>query len=356
MSETAAVQATRGEDAQASTKGQVIAFSFGDAESVLDRRELLYHMESWLNGRWYEPPVSLKSLARLLRVSAHHSSAIMVKRNLLVRQFRPSKLLSRTEFGKFVLDYLVMGNAYLERVDNVLGRPMALRNALALNTRRGVEEGAYFFLPGGVQGWGGHFGNVHEFARGSVFHLLEPDVSQEIYGVPEYLSALQSSLLNEAATLFRRRYYLNGSHAGFIFYLSEANVNAESADQISETLNSTKGMGNFRNLFLHVPGGKKDGVQIIPISEVAAKDGFLDLKNVTRDDILAAERVPPQLLGVVPTNSGGFGDVGKAANVFFRNEIEPIQWRMLDLNDWLGSEAIAFDPYEPVESGVAAAG
>jgi DNA polymerase-3 subunit beta len=44
-----------------------------------------------------------------------------------------------------------------------------------------------------------------------MFHLQQPDVAQEIYGLPEWLSALQSALLNENATLFRRRYYLNGA-------------------------------------------------------------------------------------------------------------------------------------------------
>lgn len=334
--------------AAAPTNGGIKAFTFGDPESVMERRELLYHVESWLRGRWYEPPIPLRALARILRVSAHHSSAIMLKRNLIMKHFRPHRLLDRAEFGKFVLDFLVMANAYLEAVPNIVGRTAKLRHSLALNTRRGREPGQYFFLPGGAQGWGGAFGQQHEFERGSVFHLQEHDVSQEIYGLPEYLSALQSGFLNEAATLFRRRYYQNGSHAGFVFYLSEANVDATSSDEISEALNETKGMGNFRNLFLHVPGGKKDGVQIIPISEVAAKDEFLGIKNTTRDDILAAHRVPPQLLGVVPMNSGGFGDVGKAADVFFLNEIGPLMTRMLEINDWAGEDVVSFDEYQPV--------
>lgn len=45
---------------------------------------------------------------------------------------------------------------------------------------------------------------------------MELDLNQEIYGLPEYLSAIPSALLNEPATLFRRKYYMNGSHAGFI--------------------------------------------------------------------------------------------------------------------------------------------
>lgn len=192
----------------------------------------------------------------------------------------------------------------------------------------------------------GKSAQAHEFAPGSVHHLMEPDVSQEIYGVPEYLSAMQSGFLNEAATLFRRRYYLNGSHAGFVFYLSEPTMSDEDTTAIREALRESRGVGNFRNLFINAPNGKKDGVQIMPISEVAAKDEFLGIKNTTRDDILAAHRVPPQLIGVVPMNSGGFGDVGKAAWIFFMNEIEPIQQHMLELNDWMGEEVVAFEPYE----------
>lgn len=346
------VELVEGEVINGRSSTGITAFTFGEATSVLDRRELLYHLECASNGTWYEPPVAMHSLARVYRVSPHHTSAIVVKRNLLMKTFRPSRWLSRTDFGKFVLDFLVMGNAYLERIDNLAGRPLRLAHSLALWTRRGVEEGRYFFIENGVVG----LGREHEFRPGSIFHLHEPDVTQEIYGLPEYLSALQSGFLNEAATLFRRRYYLNGSHAGFVFYLNEPTVHAEDAEAIRESLKASKGVGNFKNLFLHAPNGKKDGVQIIPISEVAAKDEFLGIKNTTRDDILAAHRVPPQLIGVIPTNSGGFGDVAKAAEVFFRNEIEPLQMRLLELNDWLGVEAVAFDPYETAAPSDAAGG
>ncbi|OJY65531.1 MAG: phage portal protein [Sphingobium sp. 66-54] len=342
-----------GNNLDVKTAGGLQMFSFGDAESVLNRRELLAHVECMWTGRWYEPPVPLKALARCYRISPHHSSAIVVKRNLLLKHFRPSKWLNRTDFGKFVLDYLVMGNAYLERVDNIIGRPMTLKHSLSLYTRRGKGEGEFYFLPNGTAGAWGALGQAHPFAEGSVCHLAEPDVAQEIYGLPEYLSALQSAFLNENATLFRRRYYLNGAHAGFVFYLNEPSMDPNDVESIREALRGARGPGNFRNLFINAPGGKKDGVQIIPISEVAAKDEFLGIKGTTRDDILAAHRVPPQLIGVIPQNNGGFGDVGKANNVFFGNEIVPIQMRMLEINDWLGAEAVAFDAYQP-SAGAAA--
>ncbi|TBL61247.1 phage portal protein [Hafnia alvei] len=86
-------------------------------------------------------------------------------------------------------------------------------------------------------------------------------------------------------------------------------------------------------------------MQIIPLSEVAAKDEFLNIKNVSRDDMLAAHRVPPQMMGIIPNNTGGFGNVGKASKVFVRNELIPLQRQMLELNSWLGKEVVRFEDY-----------
>ena len=91
----------------------------------------------------------------------------------------------------------------------------------------------------------------------------------------------------------------------------------------------------------------------VPISEVAAKDEFLNIKDVTRDDVLAAHRVPPQLLGVIPKNNGGFGDVRTANDVFFVNEIEPLMTRTREVNEWAGQEVIRFEDYRPSSSAPA---
>ncbi|EEF0026821.1 phage portal protein [Salmonella enterica subsp. enterica serovar Typhi] len=152
-------------------------------------------------------------------------------------------------------------------------------------------------------------------------------------------------LQGESATLFRRKYYINGSHAGFIMYMTDAAQNQEDVNNLRNAMKSAKGPGNFRNLFMYSPNGKKDGLQIIPLSEVAAKDEFLNIKNVSRDDMMAAHRVPPQMMGIMPNNVGGFGDVEKASRVFVRNELMPLQKRLQEMNDWLGKEAIQFNTY-----------
>ena len=93
--------------------------------------------------------------------------------------------------------------------------------------------------------------------------------------------------------------------------------------------------------------GKKDGIQIIPLSEVAAKDEFLNIKDVSRDDMIAAHRIPPQMMGSCQVMFGSLGvwDVEKAVNVFVRNELMPLQKRIVELNDWAGKIIIKFVNY-----------
>jgi PBSX family phage portal protein len=311
------------------------AFSFGDPIPVLDRRELLDYVECVQMDKWYEPPVSFDGLARTYRAAVHHSSPIAVKRNILTSTFIPHPLLSQQAFSRFVQDYLVFGNAYLEKRTNRLGGVLSLEPSLAKYTRRGIDLNTYWFVQYGMTT------QPYEFTKGSIFHLMEPDLNQEIYGLPEYLSAIPSALLNESATLFRRKYYINGSHAGFIMYMTDAAQNQEDVNNIRQAMKSAKGPGNFRNLFMYSPNGKKDGIQIIPLSEVAAKDEFLNIKNVSRDDM-----VPPQMMGIMPSNVGGFGDVEKAANVFVRNELIPLQRKLEEVNSWLNEDVVGFMPYQ----------
>ena len=313
------------------------AFTFGDPVPVMDGRDILDFLADSYNGRWYEPPVSLDGLAKSFRSNPHHSSAIYFKRNVLAASFIPNKYVSHAAFSALSLDYLVFGNSYLEQLDNRLRFAAKFDRVPAKFTRVG-KDGRYFFIP--------DYLNEHEFEN-KVFQIKEHDINQEIYGIPEYISGLNSAWLNESATLFRRKYYQNGSHAGFILYMSDPAQEQSDIDAMRKALRDSKGPGNFRNLFLYSPNGKKDGIQLIPISEVAAKDDFMNIKNSTRDDVLAVHRVAPVLMGIMPNNTGGFGDVEKADKVFNRNEIATLQSKFLEFNELTGLELISFKPYQP---------
>nr|WP_314523535.1 phage portal protein [uncultured Lelliottia sp.] len=313
------------------------AFTFGEPTAVLDRRDILDYVECVDNGQWYEPPVSFSGLAKSMRAAVHHSSPIYVKRNILVSTYIPHPLLSQQDFSRFVLDFLVFGNAFIEKRVSLSGKPLKLETSPAKYTRRGVEDDTYWYMQSDSQ--------PHQFAPGSVFHLLEPDINQEVYGLPEYLSALNSAWLNESATLFRRKYYQNGAHAGYIMYVTDAAQSSTDVEALRKAMRDSKGLGNFKNLFFYAPNGKADGIKIVPLSEVATKDDFFNIKKVSAEDLMSAHRVPPQMMGMMPNNSGGFGDVVKAAEVFVRNELSPLQERIKELNEWLGHEVLTFSKY-----------
>lgn len=96
---------------------------------------------------------------------------------------------------------------------------------------------------------------------------------------------------------------------------------------------------------MYSPNRKKGGIQIIPLSEVAAKDEFLNIKNVSRDDMMSARRVLPQMIGIMPSNVGGFRNVKKASKAFMRNELISLQKCLQEINICYDEEIINFQSY-----------
>ena len=317
-----------------------LEFRFDDATPVMDGNDLLGYTEVWQHDGYYEPHISFKGLAKSAKAHPAHTSAIHWKANRLTASFIPTPRLPRREFHKYALNYFTFGNGYMEQITNRLNRPMAYRSSPTLNTRRMVEENQYLYLK--------NWSDKHYFDEGAIYHFQDPDVKQEIYGEPQYLGCMQSVWLGESATLFRRRYYLNGSHAGYILYLTDPAHKEADIDELEEAMRQSKGPGNFRNMLLYAPNGKKDGLQVMPLAEATAKDEFFNISRATRSDILIGHRIPPQLLGVAPENVGGFGDANTADQLTYLNEIVPVQERMMDMNEFFEDEVLRFKDYEPV--------
>ena len=50
-------------------------------------------------------------------------------------------------------------------------------------------------------------------------------------------------------------------------------------------------------------------------------------------------------MGVMPNNTGGFGDANKAAQVFDATELESLRALAMYLNGWAGETIVQFNPY-----------
>lgn len=317
-------------------KSGIQVFSFGDPEPSMTRSRVIAFLEPSFDD-YYDLPVPVQGLSEILNSNTHHSSALAVKRNLVVANFIDHKLLKQSDFSQFINDFLIFGNAYLERIKNRMGGNFQFKHAPSKFVRK-HKKGSYGFIK--------KDDTMHPFKKDSIFHLLEPDINQEVYGTPYYMAAINSILLNESATVFRRRYYENGAHAGYIMYLSDPNINEADVDAFEEQIKKAKGPGNFKSLFVHSPGGAKDGLQIIHLSEAVAKDEFYNIKNISRDDTMTMHRTPPQLMAVVPSNTGGFGSAKDAQIIFEKNEIRPIQNSAKQFNEWAGEEIIRFRKFD----------
>ncbi len=317
----------------------VNAFSFGDPEPVLNNRMTDYlGTFAEVNGKYYIPPVSLSGIDQITRANGHHESALYFKRNMLMKYWNDHPLIKRVEMRYAAHDWHTFGMAYFQVHRNAFGGITRLSHLPAINMRVGIKPGTFFMVK--------KDGSEIEFKIGEVIQLKETDTSQKIYGVPQYLAGIQSILLSEDTTLFRRKYYKNGAHMGYVFVTYD--LGKEQVEKVKGALAQSKGPGNFRPFFLNMKSGHnkanlKDRVQMKPVGELE-KDDYEKIKMITQQDVLNMHRVPPALAGMMPLNVGGFGDVEKIDKIYYENEVVPMQQVILELNDHLpASNPIVFD-------------
>lgn len=319
------------------TKTDVEVFFWEDRDGIFSAFDFTGCLN---NGRYFETPVSWFDVEKLLGSGVHHASALQAKINILKVTFEPTPLLSRAELERLAFNFLVLGNGYLEMQRNRFGKILGLKSRLALYMRRASNLHDFVYLRNDIMGL-----DYEEIDGDNMIHIMQPNLRQEVYGMPYYLAAMDSVNLNAAATRFRVRYYENGSHAGFILYSTDSKIDESGWDNIKAQLRSAKGAGNFKNMVIRSPDGNPDGLKLIPISEVAAKDDFLNIKQMSAEDMLAIHRVPPALMGIVPKSAGGLGDAATVAKVFAMNEVKPLQQTFLDVNERLGMEIFKFKEY-----------
>jgi len=306
------------------------SFSFGDPEPCLHNRMTDYlGVFADLDGI-YSPPISLKGLVELLDVNAQHEPILRFKRNMILKWLKPNPLISRNNFSKASFDYLWSANAYFLKVYNIFGDIIQLRHLPAINMRYTTQRGVYAQLQSN--------GSKVYFEPDHVIHIKEYDPKQGIYGRVGYYGGIQSALLNEDATLFRRKYFKNGNHMGFIFSMADPNLRTEDETALQKAIASSKGVGNFKSLFLNnrKPNATADNaVKIIPVGDVSTKDEFERIKRITLNDMLSMHRASEALSGQSSGESPGFGDLDKITASYYNNEVVPLQQEMSQINDHL---------------------
>ena len=311
------------------TMNDDVFLEFGDPTSAVD----VSHISDYLgvfashDGQYYVPPVSLKGLSNLTRAHPTQTTLPHFTTNMLLKHLEPNVLLNQRLIRQASIDFRTMGNAYIQFLRNKFGQVVGAKHVPAINVRK-LTEGGY--------GWLNTDGTITKFKPGEIFHLADYETNQTIYGVPYWHGAIQSILLGEDVTLFPRRFFRNGAHMGNLFVTS--GLSKEAGGKFEADLRKTKGVGNFRSS--HIGLGKnmeaEKHVKVIPIGKLDGKSAeFIAFLNASKSAVLEAWRVRPELAGMMPTNTGGSGDLHKILIMNYEQEVVPYQQQWQEINEYL---------------------
>jgi len=279
--------------------------------------ELVYNEAE---GYW-EPPIDLEGLAKIANANAYHGSLLKARANYVAARFQGGGNIRKRHINAFCWDYFGFGMGALLKLRNHFGKVVGL-HPLPMMYMRKRDNGDFVQLLRDNQ--------TRVYRGEDVIFLPQYDPQQQIYGLPDYLGSLQSSLLNQDATLFRRRYYLNGAHMGFIFYARDPNLSEADENSMREAIASSKGVGNFRSMFVNIPNGEEKGIQLIPVGDIATKDEFERIKNITAQDVLVGHRFPAGKGGLMPQPGSNFPDPEKVGREYAKDEIIPVCEMIMD--------------------------
>ncbi|EKS7779985.1 phage portal protein [Edwardsiella piscicida] len=294
--------------------------TFGDPERVIshatDYQSVMYDDYN----KYYQPPVDRLALSELPNLNGQHGGILRARVNMVCSDFISGGNMTLEDMLATITNLLTFGDVGLLKIRNRLGGLMRLHPLPSLYLRRRRDGGITILQKG----------NPLNYDPRDVVFIRLYDPRQQVYGLPDYLGGINSAMLNSDATTFRRRYYRNGAHLGYIFYSTDPNMTQEMEDEVREKIEKSKGAGNFRSMFINIPNGKPDGVKLIPIGDMGAKDEFVNIKNISMQDILNAHRFPPGLAGMMPSNTGGFPDPGKSRDAYREDEVLPLQRLLCD--------------------------
>lgn len=289
-----------------------------DSTSWMTSYTELFYNET---DNYWEPPISRQGLAETSRANAYHCSLLKARANYFASRFISGGGLTHRKVQFFGNNYFTFGDGAFLKIRNGFGAPVRLHPLPSMHMRR-RKNGDFAIL---------ERNNVQRtYKARDVIFVPQDDLEQQIYGLPDYLGSLQSSLLNKDATLFRRRYYKNGAHMGFIFYATDPNLSDDDEKMLKEKIASSKGVGNFRSMFVNIPGGAEKGIQLIPVGDIATKDEFERIKNITAQDILVGHRFPAGKGGMMPQPGSTFPDPEKVGREYDKDEIIPVCKLIMD--------------------------
>ncbi|WP_258031512.1 phage portal protein [Campylobacter concisus] len=264
-----------------------------------------------------EPFFSFDRLLSLFYANTYHRRAVQLKASLLSNIEDGSKLEGGVMTPKdflyaFILNLEIFGNAFVE----IAGKNLYILPSIEAR----VNENKEIF----------QVKNNKSIALNAK-HLYYYSPNSRFYGEPDYLAAMLSILTNQKADSFNNAFFENSARADTAIIFENSEPDEMQLNAFKEFFGSNfKGTGNAHKTLVLTANGENAKVRIEDLSKVS-DISFEKLKNLNRDEIIAAHGVPPRMVGVMTAGQlGGSGEVTGQLHSF--NELtiipkqEQIEW------------------------------
>lgn len=94
------------------------------------------------------------------------------------------------------------------------------------------------------------------------------------------------------------------------------------------------------------PCARPEDLKLISVNEIVAKDDFSVIRKAREANVLAAYPVPSGLQGIIPDITGRLGNASQSLDVFYKNEVTPLQELCETFKEWAGWGIVRLLSYE----------
>lgn len=220
-------------------------------------------------------------------------------------------------------DEYVFGNAFLEVVYGPDGKPKELWNLDATTIRVKADE--HGTIIGYVQSprWATAAKRV-DFEPKEVIHFKLGTKGATLYGLSPLISLVLPVTVDRFAQVYNRAFFVNGAKIRGAFIMKDAT--AEQVERNREYLQAKAKNPDQAHADLVLEGE----VEYKQISINQKDMEFLELREFTRNEILAVYGVPPSKVSIIETGNIGAGTGEHQTQTFYEETILPFQMRVAE--------------------------
>jgi len=218
-------------------------------------------------------------------------------------------------------DVYVFGNAFLEVVYGPDGKPRELWNLDATSIRVKADE--HGSITGYIQVPRNQPGKV-EFKTREVIHFKLGTKGATLYGLSPLASLILPVTVDKYAQIYNRAFFLNGAKIRGAFIMKDATP--EQVDRNRDYMAARAKNPDMAHSDLVLEGD----IEFKQISTTQKDMEFLELREFTRNEILAVYGVPPSKVSIIETGNIGSGSGEQQTATFYDETISPFQMRLAE--------------------------